>query len=105
MELRNYFNVILKWWWLIVAAVVVAGMAALVGSLSSPRTYMSRTTLMVGQALQNPNPSQSDLGTAQSLAQSYTDLVKREPVLRGALNTLGLPWNWVDLQNMVSSRV
>lgn len=105
MELRNYFNVILKWWWLIVAAVVVAGLAALVGSLATPRTYLSRTTLMVGQALQNPNPSQSEFGTAQTLAQSYTDLVKREPVLRGALDTLGLPWNWVVLQNMVTSRV
>jgi capsular exopolysaccharide synthesis family protein len=105
MELRNYFNVILKWWWLIVAAVVVAGMAALAGSLATPRTYLSRTTLMVGQALQNPNPSQSEFGTAQTLAQSYTDLVKREPVLRGALDALNLPWNWVVLQNMVSSRV
>jgi non-specific protein-tyrosine kinase len=105
MELRQYFNVILKWWWLIVAAVVVASLAALVGSLASPRTYLSRTTVMVGQALQNPNPSQSEFGTAQALALSYTDLVKREPVLRGALETLSLPWNWVVLQNMVSSRV
>lgn len=105
MELRQYFNVVLKWWWLIVAAMIVAGVAAFLGSQASPRTYLSRTTLMVGQALQNPNPSQSDFYTAQALAQSYTDLVKREPVLRGALDTLGLPWHWTVLQSMVSSRV
>jgi succinoglycan biosynthesis transport protein ExoP len=105
MELRQYFNVMLKWWWLIVAAVIVASVAAFVGAQASPRTYLSRTTIMVGQALQNPNPSQSEFGTAQALALSYTDLVKREPVLHGALEALGLPWNWVTLQNMVASRV
>jgi succinoglycan biosynthesis transport protein ExoP len=105
MELSHYFKVILKWWWLILAAVIVASGAAYLGSLASPRTYLSRTTVMVGQALQNPNPSQSEFGTAQALALSYTDLVKREPVLRGALETLGLPWNWSTLQNMVASRV
>jgi non-specific protein-tyrosine kinase len=105
MELRYYFNVVLKWWWMIAAAVLVASVAAYLGTQASPRTYLSRTTVMVGQALQNPNPSQSEFGTAQALAQSYTDLVKREPVLRGALETLGLPWNWGVLQSMVSSRV
>ena len=105
MELRHYTNVLLKWWWLIVAAVVVASVAALLSSLLSPRTYMSQTTLMVGQALQDPNPNQSEFGTAQALALSYTDLVKREPVLRGALEAVGLPWNWAVLQSMVSSRI
>jgi polysaccharide biosynthesis transport protein len=105
MELRHYLKVILKWWWLIVAAVIVASVAAYLGSQATPRTYLSRTTLMVGQALQNPNPSQSEFGTAQALALSYTDLVKREPVLRGALDALGLPWDWTVLQGMVSSRV
>jgi polysaccharide biosynthesis transport protein len=105
MELRHYFNVVLKWWWMIAAAVLVASIAAFFGTQASPRTYLSRTTVMVGQALQDPNPSQSEFGTAQTLAQSYADLVKREPVLRGALETLGLPWKWTELQDMVASRV
>jgi polysaccharide biosynthesis transport protein len=105
MELRQYINVLIKWWWLILASALIAGTASLLGTLATPRTYQSRTTLMVGQALQNPNPNQSDFYTGQALAQSYADLVKREPILRAALQTLGLDWDWMALQGMVTSRV
>jgi polysaccharide biosynthesis transport protein len=105
MELRQYFNVLLKWWWLILASVAVAASSSLVASLSTPRSYQAHTTLMVGQALQNPNPNSTDLYTGQALAQSYTDLVRREPVLRSTLVALGLDWDWGILQGMVTSRV
>lgn len=105
MELRQYVNVLLKWWWLIAAAVVVAGVSAFLGSLVTLKQYQSRTTLMVGQTMQNPNPSSSDLYTGQALAQSYGDLIKREPVMRATLTALGLDWDWATLQSMVQSRV
>jgi polysaccharide biosynthesis transport protein len=105
MEIRQYFNVLLKWWWLIVISVLIASAVSLASALTTPRTYMSRTTLMVGQALQDPNPNQSEFYTGQALAQSYADMVKREPVLRQALAALNLDWNWELLQSMVSSRV
>lgn len=105
MELRQYFNVLRKWWWLIAAATVIAGVAAFLGTLTTPRQYQARTTLMVGQALSNPNPNATEFYTVQSLAQSYADLVRREPVLRGTLDELGLEWDWGTLQGMVSSRV
>jgi len=105
MELRQYFNVLIKWWWLILASVLIVSTASLLGTLATPRTYQSRTTLMVGQALQNPNPNQSDFYTGQALAQSYADLVKREPILRAGLQTLGLDWDWMALQSMITSRV
>ncbi len=105
MELRQYLNVVFKWWWLIVIAAAIAGLAALLGSLTSPRQYQSRATLMVGQTLQDPNPNAPEFSTAQVLAQNYSELVRREPVLRGTLNQLGLNWDWAVLQNMVTSRV
>ena len=105
MELRHYVNIVFKWWWLIVIAAAIAGAAALLGSLTSPRQYQSRATLMVGQVLQNPNPNAPEFSTAQALAQNYSELARREPVLRGTLDALGLPWDWAILQGMVSSRV
>jgi non-specific protein-tyrosine kinase len=105
MELRHYGNILLKWWWLLLISMLVAGAASYLASRSMPRLYQSRTTLMVGQALQNPNPNSSEFYTGQALAQSYTDLVKREPVLRDTLQALGLQWDWVTLQNMITSRV
>ena len=105
MELRQYINVLLKWWWLIIASVLVAGGASYFSTRAMPKVYQSRTTLVVGQVLQNPNPDSNEFYTGQILGQSYADLVKREPVLNGTLNTLGLHWDWQTLQNMVSSKV
>src|SRR5512139_4266227 len=105
MELRHYINVIFKWWWLIAIAAAIAGTAAYLGSLTTPRQYQSRATLMVGQVLQSSNPNAAEFSTAQVLAQNYSELVRREPVLRGTLEALGLPWDWAILQGMVSSRV
>ena len=105
MELARYTNVLLKWWWLIVASVIVATVSSYLGVRATPGIYQSRTTLMVGQALQNPNPSQSEFYTGQVLAQSYADLARREPVLKATLEALKLPWDWTALQGMVTSRV
>jgi uncharacterized protein involved in exopolysaccharide biosynthesis len=54
MELRQYISVLLKWWWLIIASVVVAGVSAYYATQATPNTYVARTTIMVGQVLQNP---------------------------------------------------
>ncbi|HZY45690.1 MAG TPA: polysaccharide biosynthesis tyrosine autokinase [Anaerolineae bacterium] len=105
MELRQYLNIVRKWWWLIVISMVIAGGAGYFATKSIPPTYLSRVTLMVGQALQNPNPSQNEIFTGEALAQSYADLVKRQPVLQGTLNALSLNWELTALQQMVSSRV
>lgn len=105
MELRHYINIVFKWWWLIIIAAAIAGLAAYLGSLTTPRQYQSRATLMVGQVLQSSNPNAAEFSTAQVLAQNYSELVRREPVLRGTLEALGLPWDWAILQGMVSSRV
>lgn len=105
MELRQYVNVVLKWWWLIIASILVAGGASYFTTSTMPKVYQSRTTLVVGQILQNPNPDYSDFYSGQVLGQSYSDLVKREPILQGALDALNLPWEWQRLQSMVTSRV
>ena len=105
MELRHYASTLLKWWWLIVASVVIATVSSYFGTRAIAPTYQASTTLMVGQALQNPNPNAAEFYTGQVLAQSYTDLVRRQPVLEGTLKTLGLTWDWRVLQGMVSSRV
>jgi non-specific protein-tyrosine kinase len=105
MELRQYFNILLKWWWLIVVSVLVASVAAYFATKATPHTYVSRTTIMVGQVLSNPNANQTDLYTGEALAQSYSDLVVREPTLQATLNALGLDWDWTVLQSMVQSNV
>ena len=85
MEIRQYLSVVVKWWWLILISVAVAAGSSFLATRAMAPTYQSRTTLMVGQVLQNPNPNATELYMGQQLAQSYADLVTREPGLKSTL--------------------
>lgn len=100
MELKQYFSVFLKWWWLIVISVAVAAGASFIGARTTPKSYQSRTTLMVGQP-----PGAGNAYDAQQLALFLSDMARREPVLRSSLEALDLKWDWGVLQASVTSRV
>ncbi|MDX1614269.1 MAG: polysaccharide biosynthesis tyrosine autokinase [Candidatus Promineifilaceae bacterium] len=92
MELRDYITPLRKWWWLIVAATVVAAGASLFAALQQPPVYQARTTLMIGRAIENPNPTGTEFWLTQQLAQTYAEIAQREPVQAGTKEALGLNW-------------
>lgn len=103
MELRQLTAALRRWWWVILASVLVAGATSYLVTRATPFTYEAHTTLQVGDVA-NPNPDQNSLLLGQSLASFYAELVKREPVLRGTLESLKLEWDWQSLRDMVTSR-
>ncbi len=104
MELRQYINIITKWLWLILLSVGIAASASYLASRAATPLYQTKTTLLVGQGTQNLNLSSYDLYIGQQLAQTYAELVKREPVLKGVVESLGLKRNWTTLAGQVSAR-
>ncbi len=92
MELSAYVAPLIKWWRLIVVAAVIAGASTLVATLFQPAYYTSRTTLIVGQSINNPNPSSPQFYLEQELAKIYADIGGREPVRRATMEALGLAW-------------
>jgi succinoglycan biosynthesis transport protein ExoP len=92
MELKQYFEVLKKWWWLVVASTLVATLSAYLAVSRIPRTYEATTTLMIGQSLQQANPTNEDLWISQQLAQTYRQLATRQPILRGAAEQLELSY-------------
>jgi succinoglycan biosynthesis transport protein ExoP len=92
MELKQYFTAIRKWWWLVVASTLVATLSGYIGVSRMPRIYQASTTVMVGQGLETANPNSQDLYISQQLAQTYREMATRQPVLRGAAESLGLPY-------------
>lgn len=105
MELRQYLAVIGKWLWLIVLSVAIAATSSYLASRASAPYYRTKTTLMVGRLTQNPDPNTADLGTAQQLAYTYAQLARREPVLRGAIDRLGLEMDPAALAGQVSANI
>jgi len=92
MELKEYIAPLLKWWWLLLASTLVATVSSLLAVSQQPSIYVAETTLMIGRALENPNPTGNDLYLGQQLATTYADIAKREPVRQATMDVLELTW-------------
>jgi capsular exopolysaccharide synthesis family protein len=92
LELKEYILPLRRWWWLIVASTLVATGASFLATRQQAPIYQTHTTLMVGRAIDNPNPSNNDLWLTQQLANTYTDLAQRDFVRNAAMEALGLTW-------------
>lgn len=102
MELREYLAVIRKWWWLIALCTVLAAGSSFMISRSTPPAYQASTTLVVGQIIQDPDPSTQDMSTSERLAQTYAEMVRRQPILKATVEALGLDMDWEGLRERVS---
>jgi len=92
MELKDYIAPLRKWWWLIIAAGLVAGLASFYAASQQPNQFRARTTLMIGRAIDNPNPSGTEFWLTQQLAQTYAEIASREPVRVASMEALGMTW-------------
>lgn len=105
MELGRYFDVIKRWWWLMFVSVILAAGASYLYSERQPRIYASRTTLMVGTGIQNPNPNERELGLSRTLAEIYAQLVLRKPITEAVIDKLGLDMRHEQLVSMIQTNV
>lgn len=91
MDLKKYFLPLVKWWWLILAAAVIAAVASFLIVRRQPPVYQSKSTLMIGRIIQDPNPNSSEFYLSQQLAAAYADIAQRDPVQKAVKDALGLP--------------
>lgn len=92
MTLNDVIAPLKKWWWLIVAASLIAALASFLAATQQASIYQSRTTLMVGSSIGNPNPSSGDVWLSQYLASIYADFASREPIQEATRQALGIDW-------------
>jgi succinoglycan biosynthesis transport protein ExoP len=90
LDLSRLWAVLLRWWWLLLACMVVAAVSSFLGTTQMPRIYQASSTVIVGQALEQVNPSGTDFYISQQLAETYREMIKRTPILAGAAQSLGL---------------
>lgn len=102
IDLQRLIVIILRRWWLLV---VVTALAALLGytiSQRQPRVYRATTTVLVGQIFQSTNLDRQDLLTSELVAQTYSNMVRRQPILQAVVDSLGLVQSWQQLRSQVS---
>lgn len=90
MELKAYLQALRRWWWLVVATTLIATLASFIVTRNQPFMYESRAALMVGRAINDPNPNSSDYLLTLKLANTYADLARRTPVRAGVIAALGI---------------
>ena len=105
MDLKQYIKPFLKWWWLILLSVFIASSASYYASKKTTPLYRTKATLMVGNSIQNPDPSSSEMYTGQQLAGTYVQMALREPVLKATVNSLGWNIDWGQLTSKISASV
>lgn len=92
MEIKQYLLPLRKWWWLLLIATLVSTLSSFGATFLETPMYQTRAALMIGQALEQPNPSSGTFGLTQQLALSYVAIGKRQPVRDATMETLGLTW-------------
>ena len=90
MEIGAYLRPLRRWWRLLLASTALAAASSTCYVLLQPPLYEARTTLMIGQALGNPNPTGNEFVLSQQLTVTYADLVQRRPVREQTMAELGL---------------
>lgn len=73
-------------------ATVIAIIASSLSVFFQPDVYISRTTLMIGQTINNPNPDSGQIFIASQLASIYADMANREPIQVKTREALGINW-------------
>ena len=92
MELKDYIRPLRKWWWLILASILIATLASFLAVSRQAPIYSTRTTVMVGNAIDNPNPSGYEFYLTQQLANTYADIAGRDNVRNAVQQALDLPY-------------
>src|SRR5689334_1996077 len=103
MELLHYLTIIRKWFWLIVLATTLAAGSSLIASMVTVPVYRTTTTLIVSQVIESANPNSGDIFASQQLAQTYVQLITKEPILSASVDALGLNRDWRSLRGQVSA--
>ena len=92
MGLREFVLPLRKWWWLIVLATLLGGVSGYLATRQQPPIYRTRATVMVGNAIDNPNPNGYEFYLTQQLANTYADIAKRDNVRESVKKALGVGW-------------
>lgn len=103
MDIKSYLRPLIKYWWLLGLATLVAVISSAIVTWRQLPVYQARTTLVIGRAVYEPNPSANDLYLGQQLAGFYADIGNRDNIRTATQDALGLnalpPYNVHTLPN------
>ncbi|GAB4436518.1 MAG: hypothetical protein Kow00120_03610 [Anaerolineae bacterium] len=85
MELRQYLRLFRRWFWLVLLAAFLGGGVAFLARSGQPSTYRAEATLLIGNYIDEPNPTTGVITLGEKLAQTYAVMAKTYTVLNAAV--------------------
>jgi non-specific protein-tyrosine kinase len=92
MDLKDLLFPLRRWWLLIAVVTILAALSSAAATLMQQPVYQAKTTLMVGESIQDPNPDSVSVYLTQQLAQSYAEIARRKPVSEATMAALEMSW-------------
>lgn len=90
MNIKYYLTPLIRYWWLLLSAAAVAAIVSYIVVSRQPPIYQTRTTLIIGRAVYEANPSGQDLWLTTQLASYYAEIGRRADIQDATMRTLGL---------------
>lgn len=100
-DLKHYWGILRRWSWLLALIIVLAaGTAFLISKRSTP-IYQAVTTVLIDEAPATQSADYTSIMTSERLAQTYSQLMTKKPVLEGLLLRLGISMQLDKLQKAI----
>ncbi len=100
-DMQRYFGLLRRWAWLLILATLLAGAAAYLVSKRITPVYQAVTTVLINEAPATKSADYSAIMTSERLAQTYSQLMTKQPVLEGVMARLGLDLDIEDLKTAI----
>lgn len=95
----NFAGALRTWWAVLVVLTIAGAVTGFTVSTAMSPVYKGTASVLVGD-FDNGEVSNNEIQAMQSLTATYADIGRREPVLAGAANDLGLG-SWRELRKSV----
>jgi len=103
LSLNQLIKIARRWWWLIILAPLIGGASAYLSADRQTPLYSASATIQVNPPQTQGTIDLSTLNGAQSLAETYRQLIRTREVLAPLVDSLGLPYSVSTLQGKVST--
>ena len=105
LDLRQILHIARRRWWIVVLLMLIAGVAAFTVSSRQDEQYSAsaRVVVLAGQGA--AGTEYNSLLASRSLAETYRLMIETGPVLERVIEEMGLPYDFDDLDDKVTTSV
>jgi capsular exopolysaccharide synthesis family protein len=101
MEVVRYARFLRRWWWLLVVGLLLGGAGSYGASQLLTPIYRASATVLVNETQVPGTIAYNDILTSERLTKTYSELIKKRPVLETVVADLSLPFGPDRLAGMI----